>query len=1031
MNGRKYADGAAKIVWIDLASGRSVPLPEQRRRAACARSRRARHDAHDDHALAAVAGAHRAGEHHRFARRVARASRRARSPTTRRSGAGRPTSARRSGARSGTTPASSATRGERTLVDGDRMPGARWFPDARLNFAREPARAPRAPTTPAMRSCSAARTSSRAASRTRELVARGVARRRGAEGAWASGRAIASPPTCPTCPRRSSRCWARRACGAIWSSCSPDFGVQGVLDRFGQIEPRVLFAVDGYWYNGKPLPILDKVAAIVARLPTSSASSSFRTSQVTGHGPQDLSRDPRRRPLGRVRSRAHARRRRSSTRGCRSTIRSTSCIRRARPACPKCIVHGAGGTLLQHLKEHLLHGDVKPGDRLFYFTTCGWMMWNWLASGPRRAARRCCSTTARRSSTAARVLWDFADAERMTHFGTSAKYIDAQKKIGVVPRKDFALAHRAHDVLDRQPAGARELRLRLPVREGRPLPVVDLRRHRHRLLLRARRARRCRCGAASCSAAASACDVDVFDDDGKPIRGQQKGELVCTAPFPSMPVGFWNDPDGAKYRAAYFERFPGVWCHGDYVELTEHDGLIIYGRSDATLNPGGVRIGTAEIYRQVEQLPEVVESLVIGQDWPPGEVGDVRVVLFVRLQDGVTLDERARRPDQAAHPRQHDAAPRAGQGRAGDRHPAHQEQQDRRARGAQRRARPPVKNVEALANPEALEQFRDREELKTVRCGAPMNFIAILAALGLEQWRAFDWRAARRALVRPLRALARAQAQRRHAPAGRDRGAWRRSRRRCSLAAVVFSRSPTPCIRCSASSVNVVVLYLPDGIPPLQPRALGDRGGAEGGRPHRRAARARRVARRLDRATCRAARSRASRSSAAWSMPTGRYSPSLFWFVVLPGSRGRRALSRGGAARRRNGEAVPGVEPSPLAQSRAEFGAPGARAALAARLDSGAPHRAVVRDRRRLRGRGRLLAHAGGALGGAGGRRARRHRARERRPARSACSWADRCRRWAAIPTCGPSLAWAIRSSPICCRRRSGSCGARWCCGCC
>ena len=380
---------------------------------------------------------------------------------------------------------------------------------------------------------------------------------------------------------------------------------------------------------------------------------------------------------------------------------------------PKCIVHGAGGTLLQHLKEHLLHGDLKRGDRLFYFTTCGWMMWNWLVSGlaARRDAAAC--STARRSSIAGARSGIFAEEERMTHFGTSAKYIDAAKKLGVVPRKDFELTHLRTMFSTGSPLAAGELRLRLPVRQGRSLPVVDLRRHRHRLVLRARQPDAAR--------VARRAAVPRARPGGRRLRRRRQADPgrhpACAASssarrrFRRCRCGFWNDPDGAKYRAAYFERFPGVWCHGDYVELTEHDGLVIHGRSDATLNPGGVRIGTAEIYRQVEQLPEVVESLVIGQDWPPGEVGDVRVVLFVKLREGVTLDE-ALSERIRAHIRAN-TTPRhvPAQGRAGDRHPAHEEQQDRRARGARRRARAAREELEALANPEALEQYRDRPEL--------------------------------------------------------------------------------------------------------------------------------------------------------------------------------------------------------------------------------------------------------------------------------------------------------------------------------
>ncbi len=377
---------------------------------------------------------------------------------------------------------------------------------------------------------------------------------------------------------------------------------------------------------------------------------------------------------------------------------------------PKCIVHGAGGTLLQHLKEHLLHGDLKPDDRLFYFTTCGWMMWNWLASGLAAGATLLLydgSPFVDRG----RILWSFADAERMTHFGTSAKYIDALKKIALVPRKDFDLrsvrtmfstgSPLAPEGFDYVYQCVKEDICLSSISGGTDIvscfalgcPTLPVWR-----------------GEIQCRGLGM--DVDVFDEAGRPLaRG--KGELVCTSPFPSMPIGFWNDPGEVKYRAAYFERFPGVWCHGDWVELTEHGGMIIYGRSDATLNPGGVRIGTAEIYRQVEQLPEIVEALVIGQDWPPGESGDVRVVLFVKLQDGMALDaaliDRIKATIRANTTPRHVPAkvvqvtdiPRTKSNKIVElavRDVVHGRD---------------VKNREALMNPEALEQYRDREELRT------------------------------------------------------------------------------------------------------------------------------------------------------------------------------------------------------------------------------------------------------------------------------------------------------------------------------
>src|SRR5271169_2391270 len=594
--------------------------------------------------------------------------------------------------------------GARTLVDAHRMPGAQWFPDAQLNFAENLlAHRPPDPGGDALvfwgedkvkRRVSNADLATAVSRVAQALLAAGVKR----------GDRIAAYT--PNLPEAIIAMLAAASIGAIWSSASPDFGVQGVLDRFGQIEPVVLFTVDGYWYNGKPQPVLDKLAAIVKRLPTlrrvivtpylhdgieAADLSAIAHAQswdafVAPFAPAALAyaRLPFDHPLYILYS--------SGTTGV-----------------PKCIIHGAGGTLLQHVKEHRLHSDVRPGDRLFFFTTCGWMMWNWLASGLAAGATLLLydgSPFVREG----RILWDLADAERMTHLGTSAKYIDAVKKAGLVPRREYALSA-----------------LRAVLSTGSPLApegfdyVYQCVKDDVCLSSISGGTDIISCFALGCptrpvwrgelQCRGLGMQVEVFDEGGKPVR-EQKGELVCTAPFPSMPLGFWNDPDGTKYRAAYFERFPGVWCHGDWVELTAHDGMIIYGRSDATLNPGGVRIGTAEIYRQVEQLDEVVESIVIGQDWPPGAVGDVRVVFFVRLRDGLTLDsaliERIRQQIRANTTPRHVPAkivqvsdiPRTKSGKIVElavRNVVHGE---------------PVKNAEALANPEALEQFRDRDELK-------------------------------------------------------------------------------------------------------------------------------------------------------------------------------------------------------------------------------------------------------------------------------------------------------------------------------
>ena len=587
-------------------------------------------------------------------------------------------------------------KGQEILVDRDKMPGARWFPQARVNFAENLlARDEEGEALVFWGEDKVKRRWSRA-ELTREvarfqqcLLAAGVE----------PGDRVAG--YLPNLPETLAAMLAATALGAIWSSASPDFGVQGVLDRFGQIEPKVLVCVDGYWYNGKPVDCLAKNAEVVAQMPSlvktvvvpylapqpdlaAIANAVLWTDLAATSAPVEYRRVAFEHPLFIMFS--------SGTTGV-----------------PKCIVHCHGGVLLQHLKEHQLHADVRSGDRLFYFTTCGWMMWNWLVSGLASGATLLLYDG---SPFAARgkVLFDLAEAEKMTHFGTSAKFIDAAAKLGLTPGKTHDLAALRAVFSTGSPLSPegfdwvyREIKediLLASISGGTDIvscfvlgnPVLPVYR-----------------GEIQCRGLGMA--VEVFDDNGRPVRSE-KGELVCTVPFPSMPVGFWNDPDGKKYRAAYFERFDNIWCHGDFAELTAHDGLIIYGRSDATLNPGGVRIGTAEIYRQVEQLPEVVESLVIGQDWPPGKNDDVRVVLFVKLAEGLTLDqalsERIKKQIKDNTTPRHVPAkvvqvqdiPRTKSGKI-------VELAVRNVVHAQ-----PVKNVEALANPEALEHFRDREELR-------------------------------------------------------------------------------------------------------------------------------------------------------------------------------------------------------------------------------------------------------------------------------------------------------------------------------
>ena len=511
----------------------------------------------------------------------------------------------------------------------------------------------------------------------------------------------------PNMPESVASMLGAAAIGAMWSSCSPDFGVQGVLDRFGQIEPRVLVACDGYYYNGKPIDISDKLAAIVAQLPSvamlivvpylghdrtvaqgldAALASTGRRAltwddavRALPPAPLTFARFPFSHPLYVLFS--------SGTTGM-----------------PKCIVHSAGGTLLKHLCEQQLHTDIKAGDRLFYFTTLGWMMWNWLVSGLASGATLLLYDGSP-FFPGGNILWDYAQAECCTHFGTSAKYIDALKKAELAPGNTHDLSAVRAMLSTGSPLAAESFDyVYAAIKPDLHLASIsggtDI----------------CGCFVlgiptrpvwrGEIQGPALGLAVDVWDEDGRPIAGG-KGELVCTGPFPSMPVGFWNDPKGEKYRAAYFSRFPNVWHHGDFAEWTEHGGMIIHGRSDATLNPGGVRIGTAEIYRQVEQLSEVQEAIVIGQAWD----NDVRVVLFVVLKPGHTLDDILR--DRIKRQIRTGASPRHVPARIVQVADIPRTKSGKITELAVRDAvhGREVKNKEALANPEALDLFRHLAEL--------------------------------------------------------------------------------------------------------------------------------------------------------------------------------------------------------------------------------------------------------------------------------------------------------------------------------
>jgi acetoacetyl-CoA synthetase len=575
---------------------------------------------------------------------------------------------------------------EPALVDGDEMLAARWFPNVQLNFAQNLLRFK--DDRPALifrnewgheREISYAELQVRVGRIAHALRQAGVAK----------GDRVAG--FLPNLPENIIAMLAATSLGAAWSSCSPDFGVNGVVDRFGQIEPKVLFCADAYPYGGKRHDCLAKVREVLAALPSiercvvipysgeplqlDGLRNAVSWDEFAGgeDHPLEFAPAPFDHPLYIMYS--------SGTTGK-----------------PKCIVHGAGGTLLQHLKELVLHTDLKREDRIFYYTTCGWMMWNWLVSSLAVGATVVLYDGSP-TYPDGNALWNLADEVGISIFGTSAKWIDATAKMGVKPRETHKLGQLktilstgsplAPESFDYVYRDVKERVLLASISGGTDIiscfalgnPLLPV--HRGELQSRG-----------------LGMKVEVLDEAGKPVR-EQPGELACTAPFPSMPVMFWNDPEGDKYRAAYFSKVPGVWCHGDRAELTAHNGIIIYGRSDATLNPGGVRIGTAEIYRQVELLPEVLESVAVGQRWQ----GDERILLFVRLREGVQLDEALR--DRIRHqiranttPRHVPAKilqvtdiPRTISGKISElavRAVIHDE---------------PVKNTDALANPGSLELY--------------------------------------------------------------------------------------------------------------------------------------------------------------------------------------------------------------------------------------------------------------------------------------------------------------------------------------
>ena len=590
-----------------------------------------------------------------------------------------------------------ARKGSTVLADPGKMPGAKWFPDARLNFAENLLR--RGDRGDAFVFWDETGFRKRVSySDLTSDVSRAAQALQGL-GLRAGDRAAAF---IPNMPEAGMLALAAASLGVVWSSCSPDFGVDGVVDRFGQIEPKVLFCADGYRYNGEEHDSLERVRAIAEQLP-----SVRKVVVVPNLDPKvDVSDIPR-------------------------AVTLEDWLRRHTPGGidyaqlpfdhplfilftsgttgkPKCIVHGAGGSLLQCLKSTKLHFDVRAGDRFFYYCTTNWVVWNLLF------ATLCAEASVMMydGSPFARngkILFDYAEKERITHFGTSAKFIDAMAKRGLRPRDSHDLAPLrmllstgsplAPESFDYVYAAVKQDLCLSSISGGTDImgAFVDA-----NAVLPVYR------GELQCRSLGLA--VEVFDEQGAPLVNG-KGELVCTRPFPSMPLGFWNDRGGERYHAAYFDKFPNVWCHGDWCELTERGTMLVYGRSDATLNPGGVRIGTAEIYRVVERIDEVEESVAIGQLWPPDQPVDTRVVLFVKMRAGRKLEEHLEdriRADIRRH-----ASPRHVPARIVQVPDIPRTKNGKVVELAVRSVvhGMPVGNTDALANPEALDYFRGLAEL--------------------------------------------------------------------------------------------------------------------------------------------------------------------------------------------------------------------------------------------------------------------------------------------------------------------------------
>jgi acetoacetyl-CoA synthetase len=510
---------------------------------------------------------------------------------------------------------------DQVIDDVTKMPGARWFSGARLNYAQNLLRF-RDDKVALIFKGEGQPSTKMTYGELYDEVAR-LAQSLKAAGVQAGDRVVGFMPNMPA---TIVAMLAATSLGATWSSCSPDFGIKGVLDRFGQIQPKILFTANGYSFKGKPVDSLSRIADILKQLP------SIEKVVVVPYTDQNAD-------ISTIPNAVHYKDFRSSKSGLEIEFEQLAfdhplyvMYSSGTTGLPKCMVQSAGGILIHHLKELMLHSDLKREDTIFYFTTCGWMMWNWLTSSLAVGATLVLFD-GNPFHPHPGALWEMAQDEKVTVFGTSAGYIAALMNADVKPGKTYDLGSLRAVLSTGSPLSIegfeyvyREVKADLQLASisggtdingcfalGNPMGPVYA-------------------GELQCRGLAM--DVKAFDEMGKEIIDQQ-GELVCCKPFPSMPIYFWDDPDGRKYNDAYFDVYPNIWRHGDFVIVTKRGGVVMLGRSDATLNPGGVRIGTAEIYRQLEQLPEIDDSVVIGQNWKD----DVRVILFVKLAPGHELSE--------------------------------------------------------------------------------------------------------------------------------------------------------------------------------------------------------------------------------------------------------------------------------------------------------------------------------------------------------------------------------------------------------